>query len=121
ADHIPEAEQVRLRVDPEVGRTGEWAPREDRGQQHRLDALLERVERESLVASSLPPQPVRELRELLPNVRDRRRDGALGVEAGHGRLGEPSQATGPLVELLASELALPKMGLDARERRLGDP
>src|SRR5271157_6545975 len=29
ADHIPEAEQVRLRVDPEVGRTGKWAPRED--------------------------------------------------------------------------------------------
>src|SRR5208282_2930714 len=64
ADHVPEAEKVGLWVDPEVGRTGERGTGDDRREQHRLDAFLERVHREALVAPSFATKPVRELRQI---------------------------------------------------------
>ncbi len=84
---LAETQEIRLGVDPEVGRSRERLAFRDGSEQDRFDRLLEGVERQGFIAPACPAQPIGELGRQSLHFAELGTRGAVGVEMGHRRLG----------------------------------
>lgn len=121
ADHVAEAEEIRLRLGAELLGTRERRALYDRAEQYRFRRLLKRVQGDRLVARPSSPERVGELPDSGGDRCELDSRSVRTVQPGYRGLREPAETSSPLGDVGPPVLSLAQMRLDRLEGPLGDP